>query len=82
VKKVATQPKRAPASRKFAQEFVPPDTYPPNVPVPLPPNPPVLPVPTDITPQEDIELAYALYATRMASSSRMYPYPILVQFLS
>ncbi|MBE9212261.1 hypothetical protein IQ247_05980 [Plectonema cf. radiosum LEGE 06105] len=60
VREIATQPKRAPASRKFAEEFVPPDTYPPNVPVPLPPNPPVLPVPTDITPQEDIELAYAL----------------------
>ncbi|WP_442854680.1 hypothetical protein [Fischerella sp. PCC 9605] len=60
VKEVATQPKRAPASRKFAEEFAPPDTYPPNVPVPLPPNPPVLPVPTDITPQEDIKLAYAL----------------------
>lgn len=60
VKEVATQPKRAPASRKFAQEFVPPDTYPPNVPVPLPPDPPVLKVPTDITPEEDIQLAYAL----------------------
>jgi cytochrome c551/c552 len=60
VKEIATQPKRAPASRKFAQEFVPPDTYPPNVPVPLPANPPVLAVPTDITPQEDIELSYAL----------------------
>ncbi len=60
VKQIATQPQRAPASRKFAQEFVPPDTYPPNLPVPLPPNPPVLSVPTDITPQEDIELSYAL----------------------
>ncbi|RUT05653.1 hypothetical protein DSM106972_036600 [Dulcicalothrix desertica PCC 7102] len=60
VKEVATQPKRAPASQKFALEFAPPDTYPPNTPVPLPPNPPVLSVPTDITPKEDIELAYAL----------------------
>ncbi|MEA5603369.1 hypothetical protein [Nostoc sp. UHCC 0252] len=60
VKEVGTQPKRAPASTKFAKEFVTPDTYPSNVPVPLPPNPPVLKIPTDITPQEDIELAYAL----------------------
>ena len=60
VKEVATQPKRAPASKKFALEFAPPDTYPPNVPVPLPPNPPVLSVPTDITPSQDIKLAYAL----------------------
>jgi hypothetical protein len=29
------------------------------MPVPLPPNPTVLPVPTDITPEEDIQLAYA-----------------------
>jgi hypothetical protein len=54
-----TQPKRAPASKDFAKSFVPPDTYAPNVPVPLPPNPTVLPVPTDITPEEDIQLAYA-----------------------
>ncbi|WP_337885280.1 hypothetical protein [Fischerella thermalis] len=60
VKELAAQPKRAPASRKFAEEFVPADTYPPNVPVPLPPDPPVLSVPTDITPQSEIELAYAL----------------------
>ncbi len=60
VKEIGTQPVRAPASKKFAEEFVPPDTYPPNVSVPLPPNPPVLSVPTDITPEEDIKLAYAL----------------------
>ncbi|MEC4813885.1 MAG: di-heme oxidoredictase family protein [Scytonema sp. PMC 1069.18] len=61
VKEVGTQSSRAPASSSFAKNlFVPPDTYPSNVSVPLPPNPPVLPVPTDITPKEDIELAYAL----------------------
>jgi hypothetical protein len=57
---VGTQPARAPASKKFAEHFVPPDTYPPNVSVPLPADPPVLAVPTDISPKEDIELAYAL----------------------
>jgi hypothetical protein len=58
-REIKTEPARAPASQKFAEEFVPPDTYAPNVPVPLPPDPTVLPVPTEITPQEDIELAYA-----------------------
>jgi len=58
-REVGTQPSRGQASAGFAKLFVPPQTYPPNVPVPLPPNPPVLPVPTDITPQENIELAYA-----------------------
>lgn len=59
-KEVGTQPARAPASKGFAEQFVPPTTYPSNVPVPLPPDPPVLPVPTDITSQENIELSYAL----------------------
>lgn len=59
-KEVGTQPLRAPASKGFAELFVsPPQTYPSNVSVPLPPNPPVLSIPTDITPQEDIDLAYA-----------------------
>ncbi|PSB23045.1 hypothetical protein C7B76_01245 [filamentous cyanobacterium CCP2] len=58
-REVGTQPARAPASKKFAEEFVSPDTYPPNVSVPLPPDPPVLAVPTNIFPEEDIELAYA-----------------------
>lgn len=59
-REVKTQPQRAPASMKFAAGFVPPDTYAPDVAVPLPPDPPVLPVPTDITPTADIRLAYAL----------------------
>ncbi|MCU0534175.1 MAG: hypothetical protein MUD14_09805 [Hydrococcus sp. Prado102] len=58
-KEVKTQPVRAPASTDFADNFAPPDTYPPNVPVPLPADPPVLSVPTEIAPKEDIELAYA-----------------------
>jgi hypothetical protein len=56
---IGTQPSRGKASKGFAENFVPPQTYPPNLPVPLPPNPPVLAVPTDIAPQEDIDLAYA-----------------------
>lgn len=59
-REIKTQPARAPASKEFAEAFVPPDTYAPNVPVPLPADPPVLAVPTDITPEEDIQLAYAL----------------------
>jgi cytochrome c5 len=58
-REIKTQPVRAPASKDFAKAFVPPDTYAPNVPVPLPPDPTVLTVPTDITPEEDIQLAYA-----------------------
>ncbi|MBD0268684.1 MAG: hypothetical protein ICV77_10370 [Cyanobacteria bacterium Co-bin8] len=58
-REVKTQPVRAPASKDFAEAFVPPDTYAPNVPVPLPADPMVLSVPTDITPEEDIKLAYA-----------------------
>ncbi|MGI0486751.1 hypothetical protein ACN4EK_15025 [Pantanalinema rosaneae CENA516] len=58
-REIKTQPVRAPASKKFAEEFVPPDTYAPNVPVPLPSDPQVLSVPTDITPEADIKLAYA-----------------------
>jgi hypothetical protein len=59
-REVKTQPVRAPASKGFAEHFVPPDTYPPDVSVPLPADPPVLAVPTDIFPKEDIELAYAM----------------------
>lgn len=58
--KVGTQPSRAKAQADFARNFVPPETYPSNTPVPLPPNPPTLPVPTDITPQKAQELAFAI----------------------
>lgn len=58
-REIGAQPSRAPASKAFAENFVPPQTYPPSVPVPLPPDPPVLNVPTDITPQRVIELSYA-----------------------
>lgn len=57
---VKSQPSRASALAKIPQLFVPPQTYPANVPVPLPGDPPVISVPTDITPQRVRELAYAI----------------------
>jgi hypothetical protein len=56
---VGTQPSRAKALAAFWRTFVPPKTYPADTPVPLPPNPKMLPVPTDITPEDDQRLAYA-----------------------
>jgi hypothetical protein len=56
---IKTQPSRATAFAKFTRIFVSPQTYPSNVSVPLPANPPVLDVPTDITPEEDVKLAFA-----------------------
>ena len=50
---IKTQSSRAKAQAAFAGNFVAPQTYPSNVPVPLPLNPPVLSVPTDITPEAD-----------------------------
>ncbi len=57
---IGTQPSRATALAVFPRIFAQPKTYPSNVPVPLPPDPPVLSVPTDITPQRSRELAYAI----------------------
>lgn len=54
------QSSRAVALAKLPQTFVPPETYPPNIRVPLPVSPSVISVPLDITPQEDRELAYAI----------------------
>ncbi|WP_434130628.1 hypothetical protein [Methylocaldum sp. GT1BB] len=56
---LGTHPSRAKALAAFWWSFVPPKTYPADVPVPLPANPEMLPVPTDITPEEDQRLAYA-----------------------
>ncbi|KYC42560.1 hypothetical protein WA1_17315 [Scytonema hofmannii PCC 7110] len=57
---IKAQPSRAIAQAAFARNFVSPQTYPSNVPVPLPENPPVLNVPTDITAKRDFELAFAI----------------------
>ncbi|MEP0879937.1 hypothetical protein NDI49_00045 [Trichocoleus sp. ST-U3] len=57
---IGTQPSRGPAQAPFARILIEPQTYPSNVPVPLPPDPPVLSVPTDITPQRSLELAFAI----------------------
>ncbi|GAB1541652.1 hypothetical protein NUACC21_43240 [Scytonema sp. NUACC21] len=57
---IKSQPSRATAQAPMARNFVAPQTYPSNVPVPLPANPPVLNVPTDITSEEDFKLAFAI----------------------
>ncbi|MBD2772652.1 hypothetical protein ICL16_11340 [Iningainema sp. BLCCT55] len=57
---IKSQPSRAKAQAAFARNFVPPQTYPSNVKVPLPANPPVLDVPTDITSEKDFNLAFAI----------------------
>lgn len=56
---IGTQPSRAKALAKFPRVFDPPQTYPNSVSAPVPPDSPVLSVPTDITPQRVKELAYA-----------------------
>ncbi|MEI2583684.1 hypothetical protein [Scytonema sp. PRP1] len=57
---IKSQPSRAKAQAPVARNFVAPQTYPSNVSVPLPANPPVLEVPTDITSEEDFKLAFAI----------------------
>ncbi|MDP8964990.1 MAG: hypothetical protein M3O33_13625 [Cyanobacteriota bacterium] len=57
---IGTQPSRASAQAPIARILAEPRTYPPNVSVPLPPDPPVLEVPTDITPKRVQELAFAI----------------------
>ena len=56
---IKTQASRATALAKFPRVFQAPQTYPSNISVPLPPDPPVLDVPTDITPEQDLKLAFA-----------------------
>ncbi|KJH72405.1 di-heme oxidoredictase family protein [Aliterella atlantica] len=58
-KEILTQPSRATAFSKFPRIFTSPQTYPSNVNVPLPPDPPVLDVPVDITPLPAQQLALA-----------------------
>lgn len=57
---VKSQPSRASALAALPKIFIPAQTYPGSVSVPLPPDPPVLSVPTDITPQRVTDLAYAI----------------------
>jgi Di-haem oxidoreductase, putative peroxidase len=57
---IQSQPSRAVALAKFPQTFVPPETYPNSTSVPLPTDPPVIPVPVEITPQKVRDLAYAV----------------------
>lgn len=57
---IQTQPSRAVALAKFPQIFVPPEAYPNSASVPLPTDPPVIPVSVEITPQKVRDLAYAV----------------------
>ena len=59
-KEIKTQPSRARALAAFPRIFQSPQTYPNSVQVPLPPDPPVLSVPTDITPPKVQNLAFAI----------------------
>jgi len=56
---IKSQPSRAKAQTAFVGNFTEPQTYPSNVRVPLPENPPVLNVP-NITSEEDFKLAFAI----------------------
>lgn len=58
-KEIGTQASRAKALAAFPRIFAPPQTYPNSVSVPVPLDPPVLSVPTDITPKRVQEVAYA-----------------------
>lgn len=57
---VQTQPSRAPTLAVMARNFVEPQTYPANTSVPLPTDPSRLAIPTDITPLDDQQRAFAL----------------------
>jgi hypothetical protein len=57
---IGTQPSRAPTLEAFARSFTEPQTYPNSLSAPVPPDSPVLKVPTDITPQSVTQLAFAI----------------------
>lgn len=57
---IGTQPIRAKSTAAFSRLFGKPQTYPSSIAAPLPPDPPVLDIPTDLTPQNEIELAYTI----------------------
>ena len=57
---VGTQPSRAPTLAAFARSFTEPQTYPNSLSAPVPPDSPVLKVPTDITPHSATQLAFAI----------------------
>jgi hypothetical protein len=59
-KEMQSQPSRASALAAFPRIFTSPQTYPPNVSVPLPTDPPIVDVSLDIAPQTDRDLAYAV----------------------
>lgn len=57
---VGTQPSRAPTLAPFTRAFTEPKTYPNSVSAPVPSDSPVLSVPTDITPQKAMGLAFGI----------------------
>lgn len=57
---IQTQPSRAAAFAKLSQTLTVAETYPNSTSVPLPTDPPVIPVPVDITPQRVRDLASAV----------------------
>ncbi|MBD2460325.1 hypothetical protein H6G89_04640 [Oscillatoria sp. FACHB-1407] len=59
IDEIKSQPSRAAALAKLPQIFVPPETYPSSVSVPLPSDPPVVPVPMNITSARSLEVAFA-----------------------
>lgn len=62
IEEIQSEPSRAKALAKIPPTLISPETYPPNSAVPLPTAPAVLPVPTDITPDRDRQLAYAIHS--------------------
>ena len=72
-KEVKTQPSRAPTLVAMARAFTEPQTYPNSVSVPVPPDAPVLPVPTEIAPQKVRKLAFG-----MSSPAGGYKVPSLI----
>lgn len=57
---IQAQPSRASALSKFPRIFTSPQTYPANVSVPLPTDPPIVDVPTNLSPQAMQDLSYAI----------------------
>ncbi|MBD1843713.1 hypothetical protein H6F89_09930 [Cyanobacteria bacterium FACHB-63] len=57
---IQAQPSRAVALAKFTRILGEPQAYLPNTPVPLPVDPSMIAVPTDITPTQDLKAAYAI----------------------
>lgn len=60
LEEVKSQPSRASALAKLPLMLISPETYAPNISVPLPTAPRILPVPTDTSPEHVQKLAFAI----------------------